>query len=92
MSTDVDAKFVLWLKKRLTPSDRIAIGPKATSLCTLRRLGVKVPPARVAQAVWRAVHGNRAHWRVGLDARLINWSVRLFGAGVAPIYARIMRE
>jgi hypothetical protein len=29
---------------------------------------------------------------VGLDARLINWSVRLLGAGIAPIYARIMRD
>jgi NADP-dependent 3-hydroxy acid dehydrogenase YdfG len=59
---------------------------------SIARLGVRIPPARVAQAVWRAVHGNRVHWRVGLDARLINWSVRLFGAGIAPIYARIMRD
>jgi NADP-dependent 3-hydroxy acid dehydrogenase YdfG len=59
---------------------------------SIARLGVKIPPVRVAQAVWRAVHGNRVHWRVGLDARLINWSVRLFGAGIAPIYARIMRD
>jgi len=58
---------------------------------SIARLGVKIPPARVAQAAWRAVHGNRVHWRVGLDARLINWSVRLLGAGIAPIYARIMR-
>jgi NADP-dependent 3-hydroxy acid dehydrogenase YdfG len=59
---------------------------------SIARLGVKIPPERVAQAVWRAVHGNRVHWRVGLDARLINWSVRLLGAGIAPIYARIMRD
>lgn len=59
---------------------------------SIARLGVKIPPARVASAVWRAVHGNRVHWRVGLDARLINWSVRLLGAGIAPIYARIMRD
>jgi hypothetical protein len=31
------------------------------------------------------------HWRVGLDAKLINAAVRLLGGGVAPIYARIMR-
>jgi len=59
---------------------------------SIARLGVKIPPERVARAVWRAVHGNRVHWRVGLDARLINWSVRLLGAGIAPIYARIMRD
>lgn len=59
---------------------------------SIARLGVKIAPERVARAVWRAVHGNRVHWRVGLDARLINWSVRLLGAGIAPIYARIMRN
>lgn len=59
---------------------------------SIARLGVKIPPDRVARAVWRAVHGNRVHWRVGLDARFINWSVRLLGAGIAPIYARIMRD
>jgi hypothetical protein len=32
------------------------------------------------------------HWRVGVDARLINFAVRLLGAGVAPIYAWLMRE
>jgi NADP-dependent 3-hydroxy acid dehydrogenase YdfG len=59
---------------------------------SIARLGVKITPERVARAVWRAVHGKRVHWRVGLDARLINWSVRLLGAGIAPIYARIMRD
>jgi len=33
---------------------------------------------------------NRVHWRVGLDARLINFAVRVLGSGVAPIYRRIM--
>jgi NADP-dependent 3-hydroxy acid dehydrogenase YdfG len=57
---------------------------------SIERLGVKIPPRRVAAAVWRAVHGNRVHWRVGLDARMVNFAVRLFGAGVAPVYRRIM--
>ncbi len=35
---------ILWLNKRLRPGDRQAVGPKAASLCTLRGLGVKVPP------------------------------------------------
>jgi NADP-dependent 3-hydroxy acid dehydrogenase YdfG len=59
---------------------------------SIARLGVKITPQRVARAVWRAVHGNRVHWRVGLDARIINWSVRLFGARVAPIFAWLMRD
>jgi len=62
----------------------------AVKPASIDRLGVKIPPRRVAQAVWKAAHGNRVHWRVGLDAQLINFAVRLLGAGVAPIYARIM--
>lgn len=57
---------------------------------SIERLGVKVTPQRVAATVWKAVHGDRVHWRVGLDARMINLAVRLLGAGVAPIYRRIM--
>ncbi|MCL5281430.1 MAG: PEP-utilizing enzyme [Planctomycetes bacterium] len=37
-------KVILWLKKRPEQTDQQLIGPKATSLCTLHRLGVKVPP------------------------------------------------
>ena len=37
-------KIVLWLNKRPEQADRRWIGPKAASLCTLHRLGMKVPP------------------------------------------------
>jgi len=57
---------------------------------SIERLGVKITPARVAATAWKAVHGNRVHWRVGLDARMINLAARLLGAGIAPIYRRIM--
>jgi NADP-dependent 3-hydroxy acid dehydrogenase YdfG len=57
---------------------------------SIERLGVKVTPQRVAATVWKAVHGDRVHWRVGFDARMINFAVRVLGAGVAPIYRRIM--
>ena len=57
---------------------------------SIERLGVKVTPQMVASTVWKAVHGNRVHWRVGLDARLINFAVRLLGSGVAPVYRRLM--
>jgi len=57
---------------------------------SIDRLGVKVTPQRVAATVWKAAHGNRVHWRVGLDARLINFAARLFGAGLAPVYRLIM--
>jgi phosphohistidine swiveling domain-containing protein len=35
--------IILWLDKRLPASDANRIGPKAASLCTLRRLGLRVP-------------------------------------------------
>lgn len=59
---------------------------------SIERLGVKIAPQQVAATVWKAVHGNRVHWRVGLDARLINFAVRLLGSATAPIYRRIMRR
>jgi len=37
-------KIVLWLARTLPVSCQGLIGPKAASLCTLRRLGMKVPP------------------------------------------------
>jgi NADP-dependent 3-hydroxy acid dehydrogenase YdfG len=57
---------------------------------SIERLGVKVTPQRVAATVWQAAHGNRVHWRVGLDARMINFAARLLGARIAPIYRRIV--
>ena len=57
---------------------------------SIERLGVKITPQRVAATVWNAVHGKRVHWRVGLDARMINFAARLLGARIGPIYQRIM--
>jgi NADP-dependent 3-hydroxy acid dehydrogenase YdfG len=54
-------------------------------------LGVKVRPQQVAEHVWKAVHGRRSHWRVGLDARLINLAARLLGSGLAPVYRKMMK-
>jgi len=62
----------------------------AVKPASIERLGVKVTPQQVASTVWKAVHGNRVHWRVGLDARLINLAVRLLGGGIAPVYRRLM--
>jgi NADP-dependent 3-hydroxy acid dehydrogenase YdfG len=59
---------------------------------SIERLGVKITPQQVASTVWRAVHGRRVHWRVGFDAKMINLAVRLLGGGVAPIFARLMRD
>ena len=61
---------------------------KAASIETM---GVKAKADDVAAMVWRAAHGRRAHWRVGFDARMSHYAVRLFGSWVAPIYAKLMR-
>jgi NADP-dependent 3-hydroxy acid dehydrogenase YdfG len=53
------------------------------------RLGVKATAEQVAQAAWSAVHGSRTHWRVGFDAKMTHYAVRLLGAWVAPVYARL---
>jgi pyruvate,water dikinase len=37
-------KLILWLGRRVPTSAGALIGPKAASLCTLRGLGMKVPP------------------------------------------------
>ncbi len=44
MSGEMNSKIVLWLNRRPEQADQWSIGPKATSLCTLYRLGVRVPP------------------------------------------------
>ena len=59
---------------------------------SIERMGVKVTPGQVADAAWRAVHGNRSHWRVGADARLMNWVARLLGSKTAAVSAWLMRS
>jgi NADP-dependent 3-hydroxy acid dehydrogenase YdfG len=58
---------------------------------SIETMGVKAKPEDVAAMVWKAVHGRRTHWRVGFDAKLSHYAVRLLGSWVAPIYARMMR-
>jgi hypothetical protein len=59
---------------------------------SIERLGVKVRPEQVAEAAWRAVHGNRSHWRVGIDARLFNLATRLLGSRMASVSGWLMRS
>lgn len=62
------------------------VNVRATSI---DRLGVKARPDDVAACVWRAVHGRRVHWRVGIDAKLTHYAVRLLGTWIAPVYAKL---
>lgn len=54
-------------------------------------LGVKVRPEEVAATVWRAVHGDQAHWHVGFDAKALNVAARLFGESLAPVFRRLTK-
>jgi phosphohistidine swiveling domain-containing protein len=57
---------VLWFSRGLSPSERSLIGPKAASLCTLRGLGVKVPPCFFVTTTAFAAHldANDLHSRI----------------------------
>ena len=59
---------------------------------SIERLGVKVKPRQVAEAVWRAVHGRRLRWRVGLDAHVLNLAARLLGSRMAHLSAWLTRN
>ena len=56
---------------------------------SLQKLGVKITPDRVARTVWRAAHGRKLMWRIGLDAKVLNLIVRLFGDHFSIIARRL---
>jgi NAD(P)-dependent dehydrogenase (short-subunit alcohol dehydrogenase family) len=45
---------------------------------SVSRLGVHITPRQVAEVVWRAAHGRRRHWQVGLAMRLLRFSTLAF--------------
>lgn len=49
-------------------------------------LGVKVTARKVAAAVWKAAHGRRALWRVGMDATALNIAARILGSQSRGVY------
>ena len=66
VSTDMNEKIILWLGKQPEQADRQLVGPKATSLCTLRWLGVKVPPCFFLTTLAFGAHLdiNRLHLQI----------------------------
>ena len=52
---------------------------------SVQKLGVKIEANQVAQTVWKAAHGNKVIWRVGMDAVALNLLSRLFGSAAKPI-------
>jgi NAD(P)-dependent dehydrogenase (short-subunit alcohol dehydrogenase family) len=49
-----------------------------TAAASVSRLGVHLTPRQVAEVVWRAAHGRRRHWQVGLVMRLLRFSTLAF--------------
>jgi len=38
---------------------------------SIQKMGVDIQPVTVAQAVWRAVHGRKLHWKMGASTHLL---------------------
>lgn len=57
----------------------------AVQATSVRRLGVRITPAEVAAVVWKAAHGNRVHWKVGLLIRLM-----MAGTWALPFARRLL--
>lgn len=66
------------------------VNAAAVKARTVDKLGVKVTPQAVAETVWKATHGNKVLWRVGLDAIVLNIVTRLLGSRSRAIYKRLM--
>jgi pyruvate,water dikinase len=78
---------ILWLCRRPSPSQKALIGPKAASLCTLRRLGMKVPPCFFVTTLAFQRHLDTA----GLRDQIVTLAGRLAAEpdGVGPMLEQI---
>jgi NAD(P)-dependent dehydrogenase (short-subunit alcohol dehydrogenase family) len=50
---------------------------------------VRVKPETVAEAVWKAAHGDKVLWRVGGDAIALNMIVRVLGSSARGVYKKL---
>jgi phosphohistidine swiveling domain-containing protein len=66
----MDETTILWLDARSRSVSRELIGPKAASLCTLRRLGLKVPPCFFVTTTAFRAHLDGNNLRAQIAARL----------------------
>lgn len=60
-----------------------------TKAAAVKKLGVKIKPQDVAETVWKAAHGNKVLWRIGVDAIALNIAVRLLGSSIRGIYKKL---
>lgn len=57
----------------------------AVQATSVRRLGVRVEPEKVAGAVWKAARGRKLHWKVGATIRVL-----MFGMWALPFARRFL--
>jgi len=57
----------------------------AVQATSVRRLGVRVSPEKVAATVWRAAHGQKLHWKIGATIRVL-----MFGMWALPFARRFL--
>ena len=39
---------------------------------SIRKMGIKIEPATVAHTVWKAAHGKKLHWKIGLPTYVLS--------------------
>jgi len=49
----------------------LAPGKDVKSMKVIRYLGGQIKPEKIAQTIWKAAHGNRLHWNIGLTSLMI---------------------
>lgn len=66
------------------------VNDAAVKAVSVSRLGVKIQAHQVAQTVWKAAHGNKVIWRVGIDAVALGILSRLLGSASRAIVKKLM--
>jgi short-subunit dehydrogenase len=61
----------------------------AVKAASVEKVGVKVAPETVAETVWKAAHGRKVLYRVGIGAVIVNLVVRLLGMQARGLYKRL---
>lgn len=49
----------------------LATGKDVKSMKVIRYLGGQIKPEKIAKTIWKAAHGNKLHWNIGLTSLMI---------------------
>lgn len=61
----------------LAPFVRTPLLDVPESVYSLEKMGVNVEPATVAEAVWKAAHSKKLHWKIGIPTHLLSALFRI---------------